>query len=194
MVKKFKNSCAEFSKPLNLSLSAMLLALSVILGVFANLSIPLMGTNTIKIGFNVVPIVLTAILYGPVVAGTVGGLSDIISFIISPMGGYIPGFTISFVLVGVVYGVFFYQEKVTLKRIIAAEIIVTLVINIFLGVLWFKIFYDMPIDKAFTIRGLKEIVDLPLSIFINYAVYRIVSKIPEFKRAKVYQNDLNLKK
>lgn len=192
MIKKFKDSCSEFSKPLNLAIASMLLALSVILGTFANLSIPFLGTNTIKIGFNVVPIVLVAILYGPVVAGVVGGLSDIICFIIAPMGGYIPGFTISMVLVGIIYGIAFYKEEVTLKRVIIVELIVTVFINVMLGVAWFKIFYGMPIDKALKIRGIKEIVDCPLSIIINYAIYKVISKVPEFKRAlKQSKNSLN---
>lgn len=180
--KKFKQSSAELSKPLNLAIAAMLLALSVVLGYFANISISFLGTNTIKIGFNVVPIVIAAMLYGPVTAGIVGGLSDIIGYILAPMGGYIPGFTISMILVGIVYGIAFYKEDVRLPRIIITEFIVTIFINILLGVTWFVVFYGMPYDKALTVRGIKEIFDLPLSIVINFFAFRFISKIPEFKK------------
>ncbi len=180
--KKFKQSSAELSKPLNLAIAAMLLALSVVLGYFANISISFLGTNTIKIGFNVVPIVIAAMLYGPVTAGIIGGLSDIIGYILAPMGGYIPGFTISMILVGIVYGIAFYKEDVRLPRIIITEFIVTIFINILLGVTWFVVFYGMPYDKALTVRGIKEIFDLPLSIVINFFAFRFISKIPEFKK------------
>lgn len=180
--KKFKSSSAELSKPLSLAIASMLLALSVILTYFANISISFLGTNTIKVGFNVVPIVVVAILYGPVVAGIVGGLSDIIGYILAPMGGYIPGFTISMILVGIIYGIAFYREDVKLPKIIVTEFIITIFINILLGVTWFVLFYGMPFDKALTIRGLKEIVDLPLSIVINFFAFKVISKIPEFRK------------
>lgn len=180
--KKFKSSSAELSKPLGLAIASMLLALSVILAYFANISISFLGTNTIKVGFNVVPIVVAAILYGPVVAGIVGGLSDIIGYILAPMGGYIPGFTISMILVGIIYGIAFYREDVKLPKIIVTEFIITIFINILLGVTWFVLFYGMPFDKALTIRGLKEIVDLPLSIVINFFAFKVISKIPEFRK------------
>ncbi len=182
ILEKFKSSSNELTKPLNLAVTSVLLALAIVLGYFANISINFIGTNEIKIGFNVVPIVIVAILYGPVPAAIVGGLTDIVGYILAPMGAYIPGFTISFILVGMIYGITFYKEKVSLKRIIVTELIVTIFINIVLGVMWFKIFYGTPTTAALKIRGLKEIVDLPLSIFINYFAIKFISNIPEYKQ------------
>lgn len=182
LLEKFKSSSAELAKPVNLAVTAMLLAVSITLGYFANVSISFLGTNTIKIGFDVVPIALVAMLYGPVPAGIVGGLRDIIGYMLAPMGGYIPGFTISMILVGVFYGIAFYKEEIKLPRIIVTEFIITIFINILLGVTWFKVFYGMPLDKAFKIRGLKEIFDLPLSIIINYFMFKAVVKVPEIRR------------
>ncbi len=182
ILEKFKSSSNELTKPLNLAVTSVLLALAIVLGYFANISINFIGTNEIKIGFNVVPIVIVAILYGPVPAAIVGGLTDIVGYILAPMGAYIPGFTISFILVGMIYGIAFYKEKVSLKRIIVTELIVTIFINIVLGVMWFKIFYGTPTTAALKIRGLKEIVDLPLSIFINYFAIKFISNIPEYKQ------------
>ncbi|MDE7389947.1 MAG: folate family ECF transporter S component [Lachnospiraceae bacterium] len=182
-LKKFSESSREMSKPLNLAITAMMLALSVVLGYLSNMSIPFLGTNTIKIGFDVFPIIIIAVMFGPVPAGIAGGLRDIIGYLLAPMGAYIPGFTISYILIGMIYGVAFYKEKMTLKRIIVTELIVTVFINLFLGVLWFRVFYGMPIDKAFKIRGLKEIVDVPFSIIVTYFGYKLLHKVPEFRRA-----------
>lgn len=182
VIEKFKSSSNELTKPLNVAVTSVLLALAIVFGYFANISINFLGTNEIKIGFSVVPIVIVAILYGPVPAAIVGGLTDIVGYILAPMGAYIPGFTISFILVGMIYGIAFYKEKVGLTRIIVTELIVTIFINIALGVMWFKIFYGTPLTVALKIRGLKEIVDLPLSIFINYFAIRFISNIPEYKQ------------
>ena len=149
---KFRSSSKSLSKPANLTVSAMLLALSIVLKYFENMSMGFLGTNLIKIGFSLIPIVAAAILYGPVVSGIIGGLNDIIGYLLAPQGAYIPGFTISMILVGVIYGVAFYKENVKLTRVIAAEVIITFLINILLGGVWFMVFYGFSLKKAFIIQ------------------------------------------
>lgn len=180
---KYKSSSIELSKPLNLTVTAMLLALSVVMRYFENNSVLVIQTNLIKIGFTTLPIVVVAILYGPVAAGIVGGLTDVIGYIIVPVGGaYMPGFTISMILMGMIYGIAFYKENVKLPRIIITEVIITLFINIVLGVTWFMLFYGMDLTKALSIRGLKEFFDLPVSVLLNFVVYKAVQRIPEVRR------------
>ena len=188
VVQKYKSSGKELTKPLSLTVSAMLLALSIVLGYFANLSINFLGTNVIKIGFNVVPIVIVAMLYGPVPASIVGACSDIIGYMLAPKGAYIPGFTISMILVGTIYGLSFYKEKLTLPRVIITELIVSVFINIILGVTWFVFFYGVPFSRALTIRGLKELFDIPLSIILYYSAYKLLMRIPETKRILKIEN------
>jgi len=188
VVQKYKSSGKDLTKPLSLTVSAMLLALSIVLGYFANLSINFLGTNVIKIGFNVVPIVIVAMLYGPVPASIVGACSDIIGYMLAPKGAYIPGFTISMILVGTIYGLSFYKEKLTLPRVIITELIVSVFINIILGVTWFVFFYGVPFSRALTIRGLKELFDIPLSIILYYSAYKLLMRIPETKRILKIEN------
>ena len=188
VVQKYKSSGKELTKPLSLTVSAMLLALSIVLGYFANLSINFLGTNVIKIGFNVVPIVIVAMLYGPVPASIVGACSDIIGYMLAPKGAYITGFTISMILIGTIYGLSFYKEKITLKRVIITELIVSLFVNIMLGVTWFTLFYGVPFTRALTIRGLKELFDIPLSIIIYFSMYKLLMRIPETKRILKTEN------
>ena len=188
VVQKYKSSGKELTKPLSLTVSAMLLALSIVLGYFANLSINFLGTNVIKIGFNVVPIVIVAMLYGPVPASIVGACSDIIGYMLASKGAYIPGFTISMILIGTVYGLSFYKEKLTLPRVIITELIVSVFINIILGVTWFVFFYGVPFSRALTIRGLKELFDIPLSIILYYSAYKLLMRIPETKRILKIEN------
>ncbi|MBQ1883951.1 MAG: folate family ECF transporter S component [Bacteroidales bacterium] len=179
---KFAESSKELTKPVNLSVTAMLLAVSIVLKYFENNGMAFIGTNLIKIGFSVFPIAVIAMLYGPVAAGIAGGLNDVMGYIIAPVGGaYIPGFTISMILVGVIYGLAFYKEEIKLPRIIVAEVIITLFINIILGVTWFIVFYGMPMDKALSIRGIKEFFDLPISVALNFVIFKAVVKIPEVR-------------
>ena len=73
-----------------LTVSAMMLALSTILGF---LKVPV--TQLIELRFAFLPIACTGMLFGPAVGGIVGGLSDILGFIVKPTGPYFPGFTIT---------------------------------------------------------------------------------------------------
>lgn len=179
---KFSESGKALSKPMNLTVTSMLLALSIVLKCFENNGMAFLGTNLIKIGFSIFPIAVIGLLYGPVAAGIAGGLNDIVGYILAPVGGaYIPGFTISMILVGVIYGLAFYKEEIKLPRIIVAEVIITLFINIILGVTWFIVFYGMPMDKALSIRGIKEFFDLPISVALNFVIFKAVVKIPEVR-------------
>ena len=91
-------------------------ALGVVLG--GLLSIPAMplGSYTLKIGLGVLPVIVTAVLYGPLYGGTVGALTDLLQALIFPKGAYMPWFTVIGALFGVIPGMFFVKsQKPTLK-------------------------------------------------------------------------------
>ena len=78
--KVFRDSSKELTKLQSLTICAMMLALRVVLGYFSNITLAI--TPDIKIGFNFLPIAITGILCGPVPAMIVGGLGDLLSFLI----------------------------------------------------------------------------------------------------------------
>ncbi len=86
-----------------LTVLAMLIAMTVMLDRFPGLSIKTAGW---KIGFSFVPPMLAAMLYGPLEAALVYGLSDLIGATLFPFGPYHPGFTIVAALMGFVMGIF----------------------------------------------------------------------------------------
>ena len=103
-LKKFPASLRELKNVRALAAIAMLLALRVVLGMFANATLPMFG-NTVKLSAAFIPIAVGGAMFGPVPAALIGALGDVISFVIAPTGGgYFPGFTISGLLTGLVYG------------------------------------------------------------------------------------------
>ena len=181
---KFGGSASELKNPLALSVCAMLLAVNIVLSYFGNVSITFLGTNVIKLTFTAIPIAIAAMLYGPVPAGIIGGLTDIIGFVLAPMGAYIPGFTISMILMGFVYGAAFYHEKITLARILVTQAVVAVVISELIGSLWFVLFYGFQPLHALYIRGIKEIVMYPIIAAMFFVVANVLQKLPEFKRLR----------
>ena len=79
------------------------------------------GINTplVKLSFGFIPLSITAILFGPVWAAVCGALADFIGAILMPFGAYMPWFTITAALSGLVYGLMLKNaEKLDNKKMI----------------------------------------------------------------------------
>ncbi|MCG8337964.1 MAG: folate family ECF transporter S component [Proteobacteria bacterium] len=119
----------------SLVLASLLVALSVILTRFLSIQLG----QTLRIGFGKLPIMLSGILLGPVWGLLVGVITDLIGFIINPMGGvFLPGITISYALIGflpgVIVHVIFRQKKVW--TITLCAVINGLLVDLLLTTLW----------------------------------------------------------
>lgn len=61
----------------------MLVAMSVVIGIFCKTFLNFAG-GLVRITFENLPIILSGILFGPVVGGLVGAASDLVSYLLSP--------------------------------------------------------------------------------------------------------------
>ena len=66
----------------NLTVAAMLVAMSVVIGTFCKTFLDFGGL--LRITFENLPILLSGLLFGPVVGGLVGGATDLVSYLFSP--------------------------------------------------------------------------------------------------------------
>ena len=80
----------------------LLIALSIILTRIASIRIAIGGIEGVRIGFGGLPIILGGIMFGPLAGGIVGGVSDILGYIVNPIGAYMPHFTLSSALTGII--------------------------------------------------------------------------------------------
>ncbi len=88
-----------------ITLAAMLIAISVIIGIFCKSALNF-GEGLLRITFENLPIIMAGILYGPIIGGAVGLATDIISYFASGQAFPImPLVTLGAVMVGVVSGV-----------------------------------------------------------------------------------------
>ena len=131
MIKQFKDSYVELKKLKTIVITALLIAIGIILGQF---SIQL--TETTKIGISFIATQMTANLFGPVVGGIMGGVADILKFIIKPTGPFLIGYTISAILGPVIYGIMLYKKPISFWRIFLSKTVVAVFINLLLGTFW----------------------------------------------------------
>lgn len=146
-----------------------------------NISLGMVGITTpiVRITFAFLPTALIGLLFGPWVGGFGAVLADILSFIIGPgIGGFFPGFTLSAFLTGMIYGLFLHKRQVTLKRIIAAEVVIALFVNLTLNTLWLRILTQNPIAVLLPPRLIQNAV----TIVIRIATVRFVASNKQLKR------------
>lgn len=115
----------------------LLIAINIILARV----IPPVYTQNIRLDFAFLTVLIAAALYGPLPAMAVAGLSDFLGAILLPKGAYFPGFTISEMLVGLIYGFFLYRTstpKETFFRIALSAFLAALV-HLFLTTYWLAV-------------------------------------------------------
>lgn len=177
---KFRQSAQELKQVRTLTGVAMLLAMSVVISFTASVRV----TETIKIGLGYLITALLGMLYGPFTAALAAGAGDLIKYLLKPDGAYFFGFTLTAMLGGVVYGVFFYREKCTIPRAMASKATVSLLLNCLLNTVWVSWLYGMPFLGALGPRVIKNLMALPFEIVLLYIVLNGMNKV--IQRAKLH--------
>ena len=93
--------------------AGFLATVSIVLTRFLSLMLLLGGLPALRVGFGSVPIIMSGMMFGPVVGGITGVVADVVGYLINPMGGtFFPGFTLSAALYGIIAGVLFKKMKI----------------------------------------------------------------------------------
>ena len=111
----------------------LLVAIEIILTRFFSIQ-----SWNIRIGFGFIPIVIAAVLYGPIESAVVAGVADIIGAILFPFGAFFIGFTITSILTGLIYG-FFLRKKQNMKNILGAVLLNQIIGSLLLNTYWISI-------------------------------------------------------
>jgi ECF transporter S component (folate family) len=130
-----------------------------------------------------IPAVVLCGLYGPFYGGVMLAISDIIGYLTYPGGGgpFFPGYTLTALLTGIVFGLFLYTDKLTILRIVLAAAIVCFVFNVGLNSLWLYILY-----------GKGTLVTLPYRLIAQGAIFivqiLISKKLIEFSKKLIHSS------
>ncbi len=129
----------------SISIIGILVAMEIILARFS------IHTWNLKIGFSFVPVVVAAIFYGPVTAGLVGAIGDIMGYILFPVGAYFPGFTLTAFVTGMIFG-FFLRKSQSVLNIVLAVLCVQIFVSQFMITYWISFLYGSPYWALFATR------------------------------------------
>ncbi len=167
------------SKTKKIILSAMLLAVSIVLSRFVSIK-----TQLLVISLNFIPIMLSSIWLGPKYSTLIAALSDLIGAILFPFGSYFPGFTISAAITGLIYGLFLYKKSEKemkdsefIIRLIISSILALGVVGILLTSLWLNILYGSAYLVVVSSRVLTQVIMLPIQVVTIFVLEKALRPI-----------------
>lgn len=175
----FTNSFHEFQNVRTITACAMFMAVSMVLG-YLTLAIG----DYIKIGFSSIANQFVYYLFGPVVGGLYGGALDILKYLIKPTGAFFPGLTLSPMVAGVIYGMFFYKKTLTVRRVLAAELTVAVICNMFITTLCLSIMYGKGFMVLLPLRVFKNLIMWPINSMLFYTIAKALEASGIFRILK----------
>ncbi|MDO4344008.1 MAG: folate family ECF transporter S component [Eubacteriales bacterium] len=180
--KSVSNIFAESAKELKnvrvLTVCALFAALAIVLGTIGSINIG----PYVKIGFSSIPNQLVDLLFGPITGAIFSGTLDIVKYFLKPTGPFFFGFTFNVILAGFIYGCFYYKKRITIWRVLAAQGLVALIVNVFLNTLWMQVVYGQAFMVILPARALKNLIMWPINSMIFYIVEQALEKTGVFRQ------------
>lgn len=158
---------AEFRNVRVLAFAGVVCAMAVVL---ESIPIFLLGPS-LKIYFSFLAVSLGCMCYGPLVGMMAGAVIDTVGFLISSFGEpYFPGFLLTAILSGLLYGLLLYRRKPTVPRILLTRLILNYGSNVLLGSVWKAMLYGKGYLYYATTGLVKNTLLLPLEVFLTWVV------------------------
>lgn len=137
-----------------LVVTSLFVALAVVLRFFS-IMVPIGGAGAMRVSLDGIPMKMPSIIFGPFIGGISGAMTDLLAYIVKPMGGYIPLLTVTSVLG-----------------------------CIFTGFIWNKI-GDISVHKveklyfifSISLGGIGFISHIFLKVFTNTYIYQLLSML-----------------
>lgn len=155
-----------------LALMAIFIAMKIVI---SSMYFPL-GEN-LRIGFSFVVVAVESAIIGPIGALVSGAITDNLGFFLNPTGIYFFGYTITAMVGGFVYALFFYEQKITVSKIIVAKAINSFFTNVTLGSLWSHMMFSKGYVFYFLRSLTKNTLLFPIEVFFLVILLNILIPI-----------------
>ena len=173
----FSNSVRELRNLRSLTSLSMLIAVALVLNLFASIQI----TDSLRISFGFVATAIMGMLYGPVCAGFSAGIVDILQFFLKPTGEFFPGYTLTAILGGILYGIFLYKNKFSLLRVVSVKCIINVLLHLILNSYWLTFLYGYAFWIKLPGRIIKNIALLPIEILLLVILLPLITQIQKHR-------------
>lgn len=172
-----------------LTLAGIITAASIVLESFP---IYLLGTS-LKIYFSFLVISLGCYVYGPAVGILVGFANDTLGFLISSFGEpYFPGYLITAMLSGLIYGTLLYRQRITVLRLVVVRLVINYGSNVLLGSVWKAMLYGKGYYYYFTTGLVKNTTMLPIEVLLMVLMFQLA--LPALARSGLLPKEVTVQK
>ena len=182
----FRCSARELRTTRCLALTALFIALNVALDL-TGLTLRLSGE--LRIGFGFLCNAAIGMLFGPVVGIAGGFCTDILGYFAGnfTMGGYFPGYTLTAMTGGLIWGLWLYRPEgiagdsraKRILRIVGAKASINLFCNIFLNTLWLTITGGKALSLLLPLRVVKNVALLPGECLILFFAVELILSVQQ---------------
>jgi ECF transporter S component (folate family) len=198
----FVSSAKELKSTRNLVICAMMAALAIVLSYTTSFYI----TPTIKIGFSGLPNRLVDFMFGPVVGAIFGGVLDVVKFLIKPDGGFFFGYTLTAIVGGFIYGLFYYRLEIkkplnidpetetrtmlfwawvkvnakTILLIFIANALVKIICNIGMNTLWTSMMSGKAWLALIPSRLVKNLIQIPTDTVLHFVLLKLFCQLKRY--------------
>ena len=150
-----------------LAKGALLIALNIVITRFLAINF-----GAVRISFTFLPIAIGSLMFGGVTGAILALIADVLGML---MSGGLPwlGFCVSTVLYGLSYGLLF-RKDLTYRRLLPLMIVQAVVIDAFLGAVWFYLHAGMPFWASLVERSVNALIMIPVKIFVIKYVWKII--------------------
>ena len=154
---------------------SLMVALNVVLSRMLSIRIPLGGIEGSRIGFGGLPIIFAGIAINPLAGGIVGALGDLIGHFLSPMGPYMPQFTMSAALTGFIPGLVlkpFKRSGYTLWQLIMAIAIGQTITSIILVPYFMEKYFSVPMSIKVPQAITSQAIHVPIYAYLTKVIMK----------------------
>ena len=156
----------------NIAYFGLLIALNVILTRVGSIRIGGGGTEIIRIGFGGYPVIFAGIVFGPLAGGVVGAIGDLIGMVVSPMGPYMPHFTLVAALTGIIPGLIMLmfkdsKSKTNFWKLLLAIAIGQIITSVFITPYFMERLFSVPMVTTVPGRAITQAIQIPLYAYIT---------------------------
>ena len=182
----WRDAAKELRDLKKLAFAALMIAMCIILSHIP--SVPLFGGAKITWGFLARSV--CALVCGPVLGVAFGFAEDILSFFLTGGGGYpfFPGYTLTTMLGVFIYALFFYRQKITLRRVFFAKLL-TNIQNVVLGALWMAILSGKAFYVTAAGSAIKNLIMLPFQTALLVILFSAL--MPVLRRSKLVPEQIS---
>ncbi len=151
----------------------ILVALNVVFTRLFSVRIALGGVEGIRLGIGGLPVIMAGILFGPVAGGIVGAIGDVTGFLISPMGAYMPHFTLSAALTGIIPALvikYLFNSQFDLIRALIAITTGQIITSVILVPYFLNRLFAHPFEATILPAFLGQAISIPLYAFLIFVL------------------------